>query len=112
MHSRYFVTMLLHSSCGSSLLENSMHSSLEAFSSLHTQQGLTLVAPSAPGGLVDDARFSFLCGWFTAACQPWDIEVLDGYVSGVPGARIGVEGVGSEEKPKLDMRPILCSVIL
>ena len=33
-----------------------MHSSRAAFSSLHTQQGLTLGAPSGPGGLLEVAR--------------------------------------------------------
>lgn len=33
-----------------------MHSSRAAFSSLHTQQGLTLGAPSSPGGLFEEAR--------------------------------------------------------
>jgi hypothetical protein len=33
-----------------------MHSSRAAFSSLHTQQGLTLGAPSSPGGLFEAAR--------------------------------------------------------
>ena len=39
IHSRYFPTRLLHSSCGSSLREKSMHSSREAFSGWQTQQG-------------------------------------------------------------------------
>lgn len=42
--------MLWHASCGLSLLLKSMHSSREAFSSLHTQQGFTFAAAS-PGGL-------------------------------------------------------------
>lgn len=50
------VTISAHAACGSLAVEKSMHSSRAAFSSLHTQQGLTLGAPSSPGGLFEAAR--------------------------------------------------------
>jgi hypothetical protein len=53
---RYLVTISAHAAWGSLAVENSMHSSRAAFSSLHTQQGLTLGAPSPPGGLFEAAR--------------------------------------------------------
>jgi hypothetical protein len=48
----------MHASCGSFDVENSMHSSRAAFSSLHTQQGLGFdVAPSIVlVGLFEAAR--------------------------------------------------------
>lgn len=52
----YFPTKSMHAACGSLDVENSMHSSRAAFSSLQTQQGLTLGAPSEPGGLLEEAR--------------------------------------------------------
>jgi hypothetical protein len=45
-----------------------MHSSRAAFSSLHTQQGLTLGAPSSPGGLFEEAR---LLIWEVEAVRGW-----------------------------------------
>jgi hypothetical protein len=56
IQARYLVTISAHAACGSLAVENSMHSSRAAFSSLHTQQGLTLGAPSSPGGLFEEAR--------------------------------------------------------
>lgn len=54
----YFVTMSAHAAWGSLAVENSMHSSRAAFSSLQTQQGLGLEAFSAglPAGLLEEAR--------------------------------------------------------
>jgi hypothetical protein len=56
IQARYLVTISAHAAWGSLAVENSMHSSRAAFSSLHTQQGLTLGAPSSPGGLFEEAR--------------------------------------------------------
>ena len=56
IQARYLVTISAHAACGSLAVEKSMHSSRAAFSSLHTQQGLTLGAPSSPGGLFEEAR--------------------------------------------------------
>jgi hypothetical protein len=56
IQARYLVTISAHAAWGSLAVEKSMHSSRAAFSSLHTQQGLTLGAPSSPGGLFDAAR--------------------------------------------------------
>lgn len=58
----YLSTVLLQSSCGSSLWLNSMHSSREDFSSLHTQQGFTFAAAS-PAGLRSEARLVGVVGW-------------------------------------------------
>lgn len=52
-----------------------MHSSLDAFSSLHTQQGFTAAAAS-PGGLRSEARFA----------------EVGGAVAGVRYEFLGVEG--------------------
>ena len=52
----YLPTKSMHASCGSLEVEKSIHSSRAAFSSLHTQQGLTFVAASLPGGLFEAAR--------------------------------------------------------
>jgi hypothetical protein len=55
----YLPTKSIHASCGSFDVENSMHSSRAAFSSLHTQQGLGFVValPSVgPEGLFEAAR--------------------------------------------------------
>jgi hypothetical protein len=53
----------MHAACGSFDVENSMHSSRAAFSSLQTQQGLGFVVavPSvAPEGLLEAARLLML----------------------------------------------------
>lgn len=64
MHSLYLTTIPLHSSCGSSDRENSMHSSREAFSSLHTQQGLGFSAGLVSDeGFKEEARLSGRRGW-------------------------------------------------
>jgi len=64
MQSLYFPTRLLQSSCGSSALLNSIHSSRADFSSLQTQHGLTF-SPSA--GFKFDARLLGVEGWVTEA---------------------------------------------
>lgn len=57
MHILYFPTMSAHASWGSLAVENSMHSSRAAFSSLQTQQGLGLLALSVGvEGLLEAAR--------------------------------------------------------
>ena len=53
---RYLLTMSLQSSCGSEALLKSIHSSRALFSSLQTQQGLTLGVASEPWGLRSAAR--------------------------------------------------------
>jgi hypothetical protein len=65
---RYLVTISAHAACGSLAVENSMHSSRAAFSSLHTQQGLTLGAPSSPGGLFEEARLLIWEGALAECC--------------------------------------------
>lgn len=52
----YAPTKSPHSFWGSSLLLKSIHSSLAAFSSLHTQQGFTF-AEASPAGLREEAMF-------------------------------------------------------
>jgi hypothetical protein len=55
IHSLYFPTRSPHASCGSFAVENSMHSSRAAFSSLQTQQGLGLEV-FVSEGLLEAAR--------------------------------------------------------
>jgi len=64
IQSLYLATNPLQSSCGSSALENNIHSSRCAFSSLHTQHGLTF---SFSFSLTSDARFVGVDGCVTAA---------------------------------------------
>lgn len=54
MHDRYWSIRDLQSAAGSFALEKSIHSSRLAFSSLHTQQGLGLLAAVVEG----DATFA------------------------------------------------------
>lgn len=65
--------MPLQSSCGSSLLENSIHSSRADFSSLHTQQGFgrSVLVSVLDGDLRLEARFVGADGWEEVAiCSP------------------------------------------
>jgi hypothetical protein len=79
-----------------------MHSSRAAFSSLHTQQGLTLGAPSSPGGLFEAAR---LLIWEEALplarCQYFGA-----------GWEVGVCWFGRERCVLVDARPDILRIVL